>query len=208
MSRNFGFLMVSLEPPAGLEEEFNDWYDTEHVPERVAIDGFLTARRFVCLTGWPRYLAYYDLRDAGVIAEPGYSAISGERFSPWSMRILARVRGLWRAHGEQIHPGDIRTTRMVRLLFIRFRDIPRALEGELVAHTRRLFEAKPGVLQARVVRNDAGGTGEYAVLVEASQSLLDMASNADYGELAPRIDVMNEYAPYWDRGTVPGVTQR
>jgi hypothetical protein len=208
MSRNLGFLMVSMEPPAVLEEEFNDWYDNEHVPERVMIDGFLTARRFVCLTGWPRYLAYYDLRDAGVIAEPGYSAISGKRFSPWSKRILARVRGLWRAHGEQIHPGHLRTTDMARLLFIRFRDIPLAEEGELVARTRELFDARPGVLQARVVRNDSGGTGEYAVLVEASESLMHAFSNENYGDLAARIDVMNEYALYWDRGPVPGVTER
>ena len=29
-----GLLLVTMEPPASLEEEFADWYDTEHVPER------------------------------------------------------------------------------------------------------------------------------------------------------------------------------
>lgn len=207
MSRNLGFLMVSMEPPAGLEEEFNDWYDHEHVPERVAIDGFITARRFVCLAGWPRYLAYYDLRDPGVISEPGYSAISGHKFSPWSKRILARVRGLWRAHGEQVHPGQAQTSGFTRLLFIRMRDIPRQMEAELVARTRELFEGKPGVLQARVVRNDAEAAGEYAILVEATESIIARTSVAGYGDLASRIETLNEYAPYWDRGSVPGITR-
>ena len=29
-------LLVLMEPPAGMEAEFNDWYDTEHLPERPA----------------------------------------------------------------------------------------------------------------------------------------------------------------------------
>ena len=27
--------------------EFNDWYDTEHLPERERMPGFLTARRWM-----------------------------------------------------------------------------------------------------------------------------------------------------------------
>lgn len=206
MSPNLGFLMVSMEPPAGIEEEFNDWYDLEHVPEREAVPGFLTARRFVCLTGWPRYLAYYDLRSPGVITEPGYSAISGDRFSPWTKRILARVRGLWRAYGEQIHPGRSQSSDFSRLLFIRFRDVPGSREAELVARARELFEGAPGVLQTRVVRNDAREAGEYAVLVEATESIVGRTSMQDFGDLARRIDCLNEYAPYGGSSKVHGTT--
>src|SRR5215813_11634719 len=56
-----GFLLVTMEPPPAFEEEFNAWYDTEHLPERLALPGFETARRFVCISGHPRYLAMYDL---------------------------------------------------------------------------------------------------------------------------------------------------
>jgi hypothetical protein len=31
------------EPPAAMEEEFNPWYDTEHLAERLAITGFRSA---------------------------------------------------------------------------------------------------------------------------------------------------------------------
>ena len=59
--RRKGLLLVTMEPPAGLEEEFNDWYDHEHLPQRMRMPGFETGARFVCLEGWPRWLALYDL---------------------------------------------------------------------------------------------------------------------------------------------------
>src|SRR4029450_2653304 len=44
-----GLLLATMEPPANIEEEFQDWYDTEHFPERQTCAGFETARRFVCV---------------------------------------------------------------------------------------------------------------------------------------------------------------
>jgi len=37
-----------------MEEEFNAWYDSEHLPERLAIPGFRSARE-------GKYLATYEL---------------------------------------------------------------------------------------------------------------------------------------------------
>lgn len=208
MTRRSGFLTVMMEPPPALEEEFNDWYDTEHVPERKAVTGFDTATRFVCLDGWPRYLAFYDLRDADVIGGPGYASISGTRFSPWSKRILSRVRGLWRAHGEQVYPGQARTGPMARLLLLRFNDVARALEAELVAYARSSFEGHCAVRQVRVVRNLAGPAGEYLVLIELLAPVGLEAFQLDpTSRCAARIDVVNMYAPYWARGAVPGVIE-
>ena len=62
-----GLLLAMMEPPPAIEEEFQDWYDTEHYPERATCEGFLTAHRFICIDGWPRYLALYDLADADVL---------------------------------------------------------------------------------------------------------------------------------------------
>jgi hypothetical protein len=199
-----GFLMVAMEPPAALEEEFNDWYDLEHVPERRVVPGFETCNRFVCVHGWPRYLAFYDLRDADVIREPGYSAISGASFSPWSKRILARVRGLWRAHGEQIYPGHMLLARSpLRLLLIRFRQVPVDQEAELVACTQRIFEPESRV---RIVRNAANEGDEYAVLSEWTEPLKASAVDlSTYGALAAHVDLCNTYVPYWPREGIPGV---
>ena len=62
-----GLLLAMMEPPANIEEEFQDWYDSEHFPERAACEGFETAHRFVCIDGFPRYLAVYDLGNVDVL---------------------------------------------------------------------------------------------------------------------------------------------
>jgi hypothetical protein len=40
-----------------LEGEFNRWYEEEDLGERMAIPGFITARRFQAIQGRPKYLA-------------------------------------------------------------------------------------------------------------------------------------------------------
>ena len=76
-------LVAMMQPSPNEEEEFNDWYDTEHMRDRAANPGFLTAMRFVCLEGWPRYLALYDLASIRALSEPEYIASSGANHSPW-----------------------------------------------------------------------------------------------------------------------------
>jgi hypothetical protein len=72
-----GLLLAMMEPPPAMEEEFQDWYDTEHFPERATCEGFLTALRFICIDGWPRYLALYDLADTNVLRIGSYRVSGG-----------------------------------------------------------------------------------------------------------------------------------
>jgi hypothetical protein len=65
--------------------------DSEYFPERAECEGFLTAGRFVCIDGWPGCLALYDLADTDVLRGPAYARIVGERYSPWTHRIVSRV---------------------------------------------------------------------------------------------------------------------
>jgi hypothetical protein len=60
MAQN-GFLLVLMQPPENIEEEFNAWYDSEHVPERLAVPGVLTAIRFSSISAvTPKYLAMWN----------------------------------------------------------------------------------------------------------------------------------------------------
>lgn len=206
MSASKGFLIVSLEPPPAMEEEFNDWYDSEHLPERARIPGFETARRFVCVAGWPRYLAVYDLRAAAVLDESGYLNVSGDRFSPWSKRILNRVRGQYRASGDQIYPGQAITGHCARILLLRFRGAPATAENLIVSSTRAAFEGRSGVTQVRVCRHAEGEAFDYLAVIEANNRFApDAVDPRTFGEAAVWLDLVNEYAPYWTRGQLPGV---
>ena len=77
---NKGFLLVLMQPPPAFEDEFNAWYDTEHIPERVAVPGFETGIRFVCIDGAPKYLAVYDLVRPEVLTRP--NTIASRATSP------------------------------------------------------------------------------------------------------------------------------
>ena len=46
-----GILLVYTDLSEPKREEFNAWYNTEHVPELLAIPGVLDAARYVA-TGW------------------------------------------------------------------------------------------------------------------------------------------------------------
>jgi hypothetical protein len=72
-----GLLLVMADIAPEHEEEFNRWYEEEHLDERIAIPGFLSARRFTALEGSPKYLAIYDLESPDVLKSPEYLHIVG-----------------------------------------------------------------------------------------------------------------------------------
>ena len=53
-TKGTGLLMVWADVPAEKEDEFNRWYDEEHLPERMAIPGFLGGARYRAVKGGPK----------------------------------------------------------------------------------------------------------------------------------------------------------
>ena len=54
-------------------DSFNRWYDEEHMPDRVMrIPGFTRGRRYVAVSGGPRYLAHYEMKDREVLVNEAY----------------------------------------------------------------------------------------------------------------------------------------
>src|SRR6188768_2757085 len=47
-----GMLLTSMNIDVSDEADFNRWYDREHLEERVAIDGFIEARRYLAEKTW------------------------------------------------------------------------------------------------------------------------------------------------------------
>jgi hypothetical protein len=196
-----GLLLAMMEPPPAMEEEFQDWYDTEHFPERAGTEGFVTAQRLICLEGWPRYLALYDLSSLAVMDGPGYAAIARNRYSRWTQRIIPRVWGHYRAEGEQIYPGRALLGAKgipSRLALWRFRDAPATAADAIVAGVRESFADTPGVLQLRVFQARASGNGDYIATVELAGALtVPPPKPAAFGDSLRHLDASNIYTPYW-----------
>src|SRR5262249_11349853 len=58
-------LVVMMEVAPEHEAEFNRWYDDEHLPERLEIPGYISARRFKLEEGQGvlKYLCIWELTD-------------------------------------------------------------------------------------------------------------------------------------------------
>ena len=67
-----GVLLSQMECPASLETEFHDWYEREHIPERIRVPGFLGAARYEVVGEGPRFLARYNMEDLSALEHPDY----------------------------------------------------------------------------------------------------------------------------------------
>jgi hypothetical protein len=56
------YYAVVSRPVAGREKEYNEWYDLRHMPDVLAVPGFVSARRYVAeVKGERQYLAIYEM---------------------------------------------------------------------------------------------------------------------------------------------------
>ncbi len=75
--------MVWTDVPAEIEDDFNAWYNREHLPDRILrMPGFLRGRRYVALNataGAPKYLTYYDLQSTAVMQSAAHTSLRKNR---------------------------------------------------------------------------------------------------------------------------------
>jgi hypothetical protein len=76
--------VVAMDIAELAEDEFNDWYDTEHIPLLAAVPGMIRARRFRTLHGAPRYAAIYHLADPHAYASAPWRQADQ---TPWIKRM-------------------------------------------------------------------------------------------------------------------------
>lgn len=145
-----GLLAVRNDIVADDEAEFNAWYEGEHFPERLAVPGFLTARRYRDAAAPQRYAAIYDTTSMAVLTSSAYL----ERLanpSPRTRAIMPRFRNMTRAACEVVADlGAMRAPGQV-LAWIEL-DAPPAA----AAHGALADAATAG--RVRVVLPDAGST--------------------------------------------------
>src|SRR5205085_8972236 len=53
-------------------EQFYEWHNHEHMPERVGIPGFLRGRRYHAADAKPEYFTLYEAENASVLTGPHY----------------------------------------------------------------------------------------------------------------------------------------
>lgn len=95
-----GILLVLNDVLESSEEEFNRWYQQEHVPDRLGVPGFKTARRYHALDAQRAYMAVYECESIGVLSSQAYR----ERLAKptdWTQRIMPSFRNMLRSACRQ-----------------------------------------------------------------------------------------------------------
>jgi hypothetical protein len=109
-----GLLVVRSRVPGSMLPEYHAWYDNEHVPARIRLPGWLTARRYVAAAdpGDPgnegdakSFLACYDLENLGVLRQQPYIAMREQR-SAAEQRILGLIPPMDRRVYRRTDPPD------------------------------------------------------------------------------------------------------
>jgi hypothetical protein len=176
-----GMLLTSMDIDPSHEAEFNRWYDREHLEERVAIDGFLEARRYIAHAASPKYLSLYSTATFEVLDSPAYRTALANQ-TDWSKANIARFQNMIRAVAHiTISRGQ---GRGAALGIIRIRPLaggedrlraalrdqldPGKLDGIISMH---LMESDPAL--SKPLTDDPSvsvpGAGDWFVLIDGTQ---------------------------------------
>lgn len=144
-----GCLLITNNVVATHENEFNAWYQGEHLDDRLGVAGFLSARRYVAVDAPQRYAAVYETRDPEVLLSPTYAALLRAP-SPRTSAIMPHFRDMTRIIGRVASRSVQGAGGVAALLFI---ELPAATDEQ----ARRI-----GAVAAAV---PAGGVPPEAVRV-------------------------------------------
>jgi hypothetical protein len=86
-----GILAVWNEVDPAIEDDYNDWYLYEHVPERLTVPGMRRARRYRTADGAPRYFACYETAAVDVLHSAAYRH-QLDNPTAWTQRVMPGFR--------------------------------------------------------------------------------------------------------------------
>ena len=174
-----GMLLTSMDIDAAHEAEFNRWYDREHLEERVAIDDFLEARRYIAHVGKPKYLSLYSTATFEVLDSDIYRKALASQ-TAWSKANINRFKNMIRAVARITISHGVGRAAALGIVRLRpggakdkLRDAldplldPAELDGIISMH---LIESDPALSKPLTKDGAASdpGAGDWFVLIDAT----------------------------------------
>jgi hypothetical protein len=146
-----GMLITSMDVDPADEADFNLWYDREHLAERVGIEGFLEARRWIADEAEPKYFCTYSTDRLEALSSPAYKAVLANQ-TEWSKKHISRFRNFGRAVGRITASRG--QGRGAALGVVRLR--PGGEEDALRERLRTLLDPGmlPGIISLHLVESD------------------------------------------------------
>ncbi len=169
-----GLLMVWGDVPTDREDEFNRWYNEEHLADQLSVPGFLSAARYEAVEGGPKHLACYELESAEVMESDAQKELLRNP-SEWTRRIsyqdmattfILHVYDM--VYPFELTPGVAESDMAAALQVGRY-DIPLEIEDEFNDWYNTIYvpnyEKVPGCTRGRRYRS-VRGDPKYAVVYE------------------------------------------
>lgn len=207
-----GILVTSMNVAPDHDEEFNDWYDREHLEERVRIPGFLNARRYQSRDAKRRYFATYTTENFETLTGPAYKAALANQ-TPWSLTNIDRQVDPLRILGRvEMCAGAGRGAALgvVRIDFNAMsQDMLRTEVADLLqtlVRTRHILGASLVVPDSQLSIPIANGKpddpdhSQWLILVESSSESVLQALLRSPSFAAAHYTRKDQYALLWDLG--------
>jgi len=141
------------------KDEYREWHNRQHVPERLSIPGFRRGRRFVAIEGGPEFYTLYEADKPEDVSGKAYL----ERLNApteWTRRIMPAFRNMARSvcrvvYSEGVGEGGFMVT-------CRF-GFPPANEAQLIAEVQcrllPLLGDLPGIAGVHLCVADGSASG-------------------------------------------------
>ena len=144
-----GELLIWTDIASEKEQDFNQWYDTEHMQERASIPGFKWSRRYHSKTAARPYLALYRTDSLRVFTSDAYRK-AFENQTEWSIRNFSAMHNTNRRVNAVTHVFGAGTGAAVGLVCLG--TIEHAQQALKV--TQELCSTLSGVISVRVLTPD------------------------------------------------------
>jgi hypothetical protein len=174
-----GMLITSMDVDPADEQDFNLWYDREHLAERVGIEGFLEARRWIAEDAPTKYFCTYSTDSFEALNSPAYKRVLASQ-TDWSKKHISRFQNFGRVVGRITESRG--QGRGAALGIVRLRPAAEGKEA-LRAKLRELLDPGmlPGIISLHLVESDPElsknlnkpdepnpGAGDWYVLIDST----------------------------------------
>ncbi|GAA0426392.1 hypothetical protein GCM10009133_38690 [Cocleimonas flava] len=142
------FVWTDIDPT--YEQDFNQWYDREHMTERVSIDGFTWASRYRAVSMKARrYLALYRTENINVFTSNAYKQAFANQTS-WSKINFERMTNTKRRVMRVAYEGGYGTGSAIGLIQLQ----KTIVDFSSIEQVLNLVSKTEGILKIRVLEPD------------------------------------------------------
>jgi hypothetical protein len=140
------------------KNDFYEWHNREHMPERLGIPGFKRGRRYIAVRGAPEYFNLYEADSPDVLRGPDYLQRLNAP-TPWTRQVVTSFRAVARGICRVLYSAGVGQGGV--MLTLRFSVGSDAQEAVARLLREQLLPAavdRPGVAGVHLCRADVEGS--------------------------------------------------